>query len=170
MLFDINSCCSICPSEIFLNVDLEGELVYIFTEPDTGKQLPISEECCEIIGGKNLSQGDEYTGCDACVTYTQSNDFNSKYSYLGILNYEGYSSIKLSDEILSTCCGRKPRKWPHSARIVMSDGRLVDSPVMRLMRPSDLQTFKCGRMTTHGRPFQIQEHHAPQGCAGQEAL
>ena len=102
MLFDINSCCSICPSEIFLNVDLDGELVYIFTEPDTDKQLPISEECCEIIGGKNLNQGDEYTGCDACVTYRPSFDLSD--SRLGILDYEESTSIKLSDEILSTCC------------------------------------------------------------------
>jgi len=149
MLFDINSCCSICPSEIFLNVDLEGELVYIFTEPDTGKQLPISEECCEIIGGKNLSQGDEYTGCDACVTYTQSNDFNSKYSYLGILNYEGYSSIKLSDEILSTCCEKDGYHYYEGYPLGIDNGDI---------QPFPNTCWRCPRVIseeTDGIPYKI---------------
>lgn len=147
MLFDINSCCSICPSEIFLNVDLDGELVYIFTEPDTGKQLPISEECCEIIGGKNLNQGDEYTGCDACVTYRPSNDlFDSRW---GILDYEESTSIKLSDEILSTCCEKDGYHYYEGYPLGINNSSI---------EPYPNRCWRCPRVVseeTDGIPYKI---------------
>lgn len=147
MLFDINSCCSICPSEIFLNVDLDGELVYIFTEPDTGKQLPISEECCEIIGGKNLNQGDEYTGCDACVTYKPSSDLSD--SRLGILDYEESTSIKLSDEILSTCCEKDGYHYYEGYPLGIDNGEV---------KPFSNRCWRCPRVIseeTDGVPYKI---------------
>jgi hypothetical protein len=147
MLFDINSCCSICPSEIFLNIDLEGELVYIFTEPDTGKQLPISEECCEIIGGKNLSQGDEYTGCDACVTYKPSTDLTD--SSLGILDYEESTSIKLSHEILSTCCEKDGYHYYEGFPLGIDNGST---------NPYSNRCWRCPRVIseeTDGIPYKI---------------
>ena len=64
MLFN-GPCCSVCPENVYMR-EVEGELLYMFTDPQSDEYKNITEECCEIIDGRLIFDGDGYDKCNSC--------------------------------------------------------------------------------------------------------